>query len=102
MEYGWINSAIESLGGVDSSGCPALQIVKCPVLPPLRRALFYSGLAITRFMSHLRKLKINFGDSMKITTWNINSVRLRLPLIKRFAEEIAPDKIGRASCRERV
>ncbi len=30
---------------------------------------------------------------MKITTWNINSVRLRLPLIKRFAEEIAPDII---------
>tara|TARA_B100000315_G_scaffold255950_1_gene300662 strand:- start:13515 stop:13712 length:198 start_codon:yes stop_codon:yes gene_type:complete len=44
-------------------------------------------------MSHLRKSKINFGDSMKITTWNINSVRLRLPLIKRLAEETAPDII---------
>ena len=30
---------------------------------------------------------------MKITTWNINSVRLRLPLIKRLAEETAPDII---------
>lgn len=30
---------------------------------------------------------------MKITTWNINSVRLRLPLIKRLISEIDPDVI---------
>ena len=30
---------------------------------------------------------------MKITTWNINSVRLRLPIIKRLVSEIKPDVI---------
>lgn len=28
---------------------------------------------------------------MRIATWNINSVRLRLPLVKQFAEEAKPD-----------
>lgn len=28
---------------------------------------------------------------MKLVTWNINSVRLRLPLVKKLTEEIAPD-----------
>jgi exodeoxyribonuclease-3 len=28
---------------------------------------------------------------MKLATWNINSLRLRLPLVKRFTEEHAPD-----------
>jgi len=28
---------------------------------------------------------------MKITTWNINSVRLRLPLVKKLTDEAAPD-----------
>ncbi|MBI1326350.1 MAG: exodeoxyribonuclease III [Alphaproteobacteria bacterium] len=30
---------------------------------------------------------------MKILTWNINSVRLRLPLLARLAEELSPDVI---------
>ena len=30
---------------------------------------------------------------MKITTWNINSVRLRLPLLERLIDETAPDVI---------
>lgn len=29
--------------------------------------------------------------TIKITTWNINSVRLRMPLLKRLVSEIAPD-----------
>ena len=28
---------------------------------------------------------------MKIASWNINSVRLRLPLVKRFLKRYAPD-----------
>ncbi len=28
---------------------------------------------------------------MRIATWNINSVRLRLPLVREFVEEYAPD-----------
>jgi exodeoxyribonuclease-3 len=30
---------------------------------------------------------------MKLATWNINSVRLRMPLLKRLAEEYSPDVI---------
>ena len=30
---------------------------------------------------------------MKITTWNINSVRLRMPLVARFLQAHAPDVI---------
>ncbi len=30
---------------------------------------------------------------MRLATWNINSVRLRVPLLKQFAEEFAPDVI---------
>lgn len=30
---------------------------------------------------------------MKIITWNINSIRLRLPLLRRLASELAPDVI---------
>jgi exodeoxyribonuclease-3 len=28
---------------------------------------------------------------MRLVTWNINSVRLRAPLVRRLVEEIAPD-----------
>ena len=28
---------------------------------------------------------------MKLVTWNINSVRLRLPIIKKLTEEVGPD-----------
>ena len=31
------------------------------------------------------------ADGLRITTWNINSVRLRLPLVERFLREHAPD-----------
>ncbi len=40
--------------------------------------------------------------SLKITTWNINSVRLRLPLVERFLEQEAPDILclQEIKCRE--
>src|SRR5208283_3544297 len=33
------------------------------------------------------------SSQMKITTWNINSVRLRMPLVARFLQTEAPDVI---------
>ena len=30
---------------------------------------------------------------MKITTWNINSVRLRMPLVEQFLNEAQPEEL---------
>ena len=37
--------------------------------------------------------KLSERNQMKIVSWNINSLRLRLPLLKKFIEEANPDVI---------
>ena len=32
-------------------------------------------------------------NRLKLVTWNINSVRLRMPIVEQLIEEVAPDVI---------
>ena len=40
------------------------------------------------------RVRLQHNTPMKIATWNINSVRLRIALAKRFLKEHQPDAIA--------
>src|SRR5215472_627885 len=64
-----------------------IRPLRCILSTPARSSIPASSRSATRIPTHRMPVR----QSVAVTTWNINSVRLRIDLVARFLKSVRPD-----------